>query len=135
MIQKPAFSHEAEKAMSRRIGENLRSIRELRGFSQSQIGDELGVTFQQVQKYEKGTNRLSLAKAAILAGIFNMPLDAFIHGPDAAAGLPGFEKADAPRRRRMARILKVMPAMTIADLDMMEALCRLARTRIKTKGD
>lgn len=41
------------------IGENLKAIRLFRGLSQAQLSAKIGVTFQQVQKYEKGTNRIS----------------------------------------------------------------------------
>jgi transcriptional regulator with XRE-family HTH domain len=41
------------------IGARLRSLRKIAGLSQTQVGDALGVTFQQVQKYENGKNRLS----------------------------------------------------------------------------
>jgi transcriptional regulator with XRE-family HTH domain len=44
------------------IGKNLKNLREIQGCSQRQIADILGVTFQQVQKYEKGANRLPLDK-------------------------------------------------------------------------
>lgn len=40
------------------VGQNVRRIRTLRGMSQTNLGEALGLTFQQVQKYEKGTNRM-----------------------------------------------------------------------------
>jgi transcriptional regulator with XRE-family HTH domain len=49
------------------IGAKLRELRGARDMTQTQLGDAIGVTFQQVQKYEKGANRLSLSRAAILA--------------------------------------------------------------------
>ncbi|MRX32782.1 helix-turn-helix transcriptional regulator [Aminobacter sp. MDW-2] len=44
------------------VGANIRRIRNVIGMSQQALGDALGVTFQQVQKYEKGTNRISAGK-------------------------------------------------------------------------
>jgi transcriptional regulator with XRE-family HTH domain len=54
------------------VGLNLRRARRDRGMSQAEVGDALGITFQQVQKYERGANRVSasmLVKAARFLGI------------------------------------------------------------------
>ena len=50
------------KTLNRQIGKRLREARVLRGLSQQQLGKMVGVTFQQVQKYENGTNGLSPAR-------------------------------------------------------------------------
>jgi DNA-binding XRE family transcriptional regulator len=51
----------AAKALNQEVGRRLRDFRRLRSLTQKQIADMLGVTFQQVQKYEKGENALSAA--------------------------------------------------------------------------
>jgi len=54
------------------VGLNLRRVRRDRGLSQADVGDALGITFQQVQKYERGANRVSasmLVKAARFLGV------------------------------------------------------------------
>jgi len=54
------------------VGARVREIRKLRAITQSNLAGELGVTFQQVQKYERGTNRLSasmLVKTAAVLGV------------------------------------------------------------------
>jgi len=54
------------------VGLNLRRLRRVRGLSQADVGDALGITFQQVQKYERGANRVSasmLVKAARFLGV------------------------------------------------------------------
>jgi len=54
------------------VGLNLRRVRRDRGLSQAEVGDALGITFQQVQKYERGANRVSasmLVKAARFLGV------------------------------------------------------------------
>lgn len=48
--------------LNRQIGKRLRDARLLRGLSQEQVGEIVGVSFQQVQKYENGSNRLSPAR-------------------------------------------------------------------------
>lgn len=59
------------------IGKNLRARRRLAGYTQIQIGDFLGVTFQQVQKYESGKNRISAATLYRLKMLYNIPYDLF----------------------------------------------------------
>ena len=59
------------------IGRTLRALRLDRGLSQSELGREAGVTFQQVQKYEKGANRVSAARLARIAVALNVPVTAF----------------------------------------------------------
>lgn len=54
------------------IGRALRAAREAKGWTQTQLGDALGVTYQQIQKYEGGTNRLALVtflEACLALGI------------------------------------------------------------------
>lgn len=54
------------KAVDILVGRNIRTIRVMRGLSQEKLGEALGITFQQIQKYEKGSNRVS---ASTLVGI------------------------------------------------------------------
>jgi len=55
------------------VGARVRSRRILLGISQEYLGDELGITFQQVQKYEKGTNRISASRLSDISWILNVP--------------------------------------------------------------
>jgi transcriptional regulator with XRE-family HTH domain len=55
------------KATDGQIGLRMRTMRIEKGLSQETLGTQLGVSFQQVQKYEKGTNRLSLSRAEEVA--------------------------------------------------------------------
>lgn len=66
--------------LDRHIGQRLRCVRRLAGWSQRELGGRLGMTFQQVQKYENGSNRMPAALLAELAGSFHLPLDWFV-GP------------------------------------------------------
>lgn len=62
------------------IGHNLRQLRHSSGLSQTAFADLLGVSFQQVQKYEKGHNRLPIDKLYILHSLLHVPLDDFFIG-------------------------------------------------------
>jgi CheY-like chemotaxis protein/transcriptional regulator with XRE-family HTH domain len=66
--------------LERHIGERLRFLRRLSGFSQMHVAREIGVSFQQIQKYESGANRVSAALLAEFSNLFHLPMDWFI-GP------------------------------------------------------
>lgn len=51
---------DVDNAVSVKIGARIRVMRGARGVSQEWLGEQLGITFQQIQKYEKGTNRVSV---------------------------------------------------------------------------
>ncbi|MEF2554603.1 helix-turn-helix transcriptional regulator [Aurantimonas sp. A2-1-M11] len=58
----------------REIGARLRGYRTYRGLSQSDLGNHLGVTFQQIQKYEKGVNRISGNRILEIAKLLQIPV-------------------------------------------------------------
>ena len=68
-----------EKA-NQQIGRNLRALRQSRNLTQEQIGDVLGMTFQQVQKYETGKNRISGGSLVELSNFFKVPIYFFFSG-------------------------------------------------------
>jgi transcriptional regulator with XRE-family HTH domain len=60
------------------MGAKVRRFREAAGLSQTELGDKLGVSYQQVQKYERGASRLSLDTFLRLARALEQPLAAFL---------------------------------------------------------
>lgn len=64
------------------VGKRLRLKRELLGLSQDQLGKMLGLTFQQIQKYEKGTNRISASRLWDLAMTLSSPIGYFFEDMD-----------------------------------------------------
>ncbi len=62
------------------IARNLRRARQYRGLSQTAIADMLGVSFQQVQKYECGANRISAASLYVLSRRLNVSVGWFFEG-------------------------------------------------------
>jgi len=67
------------------IGRKIRALRLERGLSQSGLADGIGLTFQQVQKYEKGTNRVSAGRLQKIAEMLNTPVMFFYGGMGAHA--------------------------------------------------
>lgn len=69
------------------VGESIRAHRVIAGMSQSELAARLGVSFQQIQKYEKGTNRVGAGRLPQIAAIFNIPISAlFDANADASPG-------------------------------------------------
>ena len=62
------------------IGRKIRALRLQRGLSQSGLAEGIGLTFQQVQKYEKGTNRVSAGRLQRIAELLNVPVTFFYGG-------------------------------------------------------
>jgi transcriptional regulator with XRE-family HTH domain len=62
------------------VGNRVRIRRMLIGMSQEKLGDLLGLTFQQVQKYEKGVNRIGAGRLYEISRILGVPIDFFYEG-------------------------------------------------------
>lgn len=62
------------------VGSRVRMRRMLIGMSQEKLGDQLGLTFQQVQKYEKGANRIGASRLYQIARTLGVPVDYFYEG-------------------------------------------------------
>jgi transcriptional regulator with XRE-family HTH domain len=72
-------------AVDRHVGARVRMQRIVRGFSQTDLGKAVGITFQQVQKYEKGTNRVSASRLQQIANVLEVTPDFFFDGASAKA--------------------------------------------------
>ena len=64
------------------VGRRMRQRRESLGISQGRLGRHLGLTFSQVQKYEKGTNRIGAGRLYLLAAFLGVPVQYFYEGVD-----------------------------------------------------
>src|ERR1700674_2142829 len=62
------------------IGRRIRALRLERGLSQTELGNLLGVTFQQIQKYEKGANRVAAGRLQRVAESLDVPITFFYSG-------------------------------------------------------
>jgi transcriptional regulator with XRE-family HTH domain len=70
------------------VGSRIRMRRNMLGMSQEKLGEHLGITFQQIQKYEKGTNRVGASRLQAIASILDVPVSFFF------AEAPGAETAE-----------------------------------------
>ena len=70
------------------VGRRLKAKREKRGISQNELASAVALTFQQIQKYEKGTNRVSSSKLYDFAKILNVGVEFFFRGLEESYTLP-----------------------------------------------
>ncbi|MDX6749262.1 helix-turn-helix transcriptional regulator [Geminicoccaceae bacterium 1502E] len=80
------------------VGRRLRDLRALRGISQEELARGLGIAFQQVQKYERGQNRIGASRLVEIAHILGVPASDFLSGivpPPAAGRGPGLAEGGA----------------------------------------
>lgn len=88
------------------LGRRLRGLRLQRGMSQSELADGIGLTFQQVQKYEKGVNRVSAGRLERICNVFGVPITYFIGGTAAkGATAKAVTESVMPTSRGAARLL------------------------------
>jgi transcriptional regulator with XRE-family HTH domain len=66
--------------IDKHVGSRVRMRRMMVGMSQEKLGDALGLTFQQVQKYEKGTNRIGASRLQQISHILQVPVSFFFEG-------------------------------------------------------
>jgi transcriptional regulator with XRE-family HTH domain len=83
--------------VDKHVGSRVRMRRMMLGMSQEKLGDALGLTFQQVQKYEKGTNRIGASRLQQISHILQVPVSFFFEGAPAISGrTPGMGEAPSP---------------------------------------
>ncbi|MFK8253591.1 helix-turn-helix domain-containing protein [Ancylobacter terrae] len=83
--------------VDKHVGSRVRMRRMMVGMSQEKLGENLGITFQQIQKYEKGTNRIGASRLQHIANILGVPVSFFFEGaPSTSGGGGGFAEGVSP---------------------------------------
>ena len=94
--------------IDRHVGSRVRMRRVMLGMSQEKLGEALGLTFQQVQKYEKGINRIGASRLQQISQTLDVPLSYFFEGA------PSFDSA-AGREPALPGVAEGAPASYISD--------------------
>jgi transcriptional regulator with XRE-family HTH domain len=71
------------------VAERVRTARLTQRLSQQKVAEALGVSFQQIQKYEKGTNRISIGRLHAIANILGVPMSYFLEGLNLSTSMAG----------------------------------------------
>ena len=113
-------------AIDAAVGARIRNLRLRKKLSQTELGEAIGVTFQQVQKYENGTNRVSASRLALMAKLFAVPITAFysevpLQGADRTRKA---NRADRVSDTNIVRLVKAFQALK--DKYLKAALLRVA---------
>ena len=90
--------------VDRLVGLRITALRKARGLSQTALGTAVGVTFQQVQKYEKGQNRVGAGRLREIARLLEVPVSAF------------FDETDGPGAQEQAEVFGFLRAYGAVDL-------------------
>jgi len=91
------MSTKAPNSVDRYVGSRVRMRRIMLGMSQEKLGEALGLTFQQVQKYEKGTNRVGASRIQQISEILQVPVSfLFEGGPSGTPSTDGFNEGTSP---------------------------------------
>lgn len=110
------------------VGTRVRLRRMLLGMSQEKLGEHLGLTFQQVQKYEKGVNRIGASRLFDLARVLGVPVQFFYDeapaDPGEAALAPGF--GERPTESYVVEFLS-----TREGLELNKAFVKIADARVR----
>jgi transcriptional regulator with XRE-family HTH domain len=123
----------ATNPIDKHVGSRIRMRRMMLGMSQTTLSDGLGLTFQQVQKYEKGTNRIGAGRLQRISELLQVPVPFFFEG---APHLPGQSEANgaAPSPTYVSEFLATSDGlaltkafMRITDPDMRRRIVELVK--------
>jgi transcriptional regulator with XRE-family HTH domain len=93
------MAKKAPNPIDKHVGSRVRMRRMMLGMSQEKLGNNLGLTFQQVQKYEKGTNRIGASRLQQISHILQVPVSFFFEGAPTVGTAPrtdGMSEAPSP---------------------------------------
>lgn len=91
------MAKKAPNPIDKHVGSRVRMRRMMVGMSQEKLGEHLGITFQQIQKYEKGTNRIGASRLQQISTVLAVPVAFFFEGaPTVSPDTEGFAEAHSP---------------------------------------
>lgn len=91
------MAKKAPNPIDKHVGSRVRMRRMMVSMSQEKLGESLGITFQQIQKYEKGTNRIGASRLQQISTVLSVPVAFFFEGaPTVGPGGEGFAEEQSP---------------------------------------
>jgi transcriptional regulator with XRE-family HTH domain len=91
-----AMATKAPNPIDKYVGSRVRMRRIMLGMSQEKLGEALGLTFQQIQKYEKGTNRVGASRIQQISEILQVPVSFLFEGGPTSNSGDGFAEGASP---------------------------------------
>jgi transcriptional regulator with XRE-family HTH domain len=99
--------------IDRHVGSRVRMRRMMLSMSQEKLGDALGLTFQQVQKYEKGANRIGASRLQQISGILQVPVSFFFEGAPSSGTESAGSLDEAPSPAYVADFLATSDGLAL----------------------
>jgi transcriptional regulator with XRE-family HTH domain len=120
-----ATDKKATNPVDKHVGSRVRMRRLMLGMSQSKLADGLGLTFQQVQKYEKGRNRMGASRLQHISDILQVPVPFFFDG---APQLMGQLNGEAPSPAYVVEFLATSDGLALS-----KAFMRIKEIRVRQR--
>jgi transcriptional regulator with XRE-family HTH domain len=120
------MSKKSPNPVDKHVGSRVRMRRMMLSMSQEKLGKALGLTFQQVQKYEKGTNRVGASRLQQISQILQVPPAFFFEGAPSAPGLLVRAGAEAPSPVYVDDFLSTSDGLALT-----KAFMRVANSKVR----
>src|SRR5437870_7850466 len=118
----------APNPIDQHVGRRVRMRRKMLAMSQQKLGAALGLTFQQVQKYEKGANRIGASRLQQIAHILQVPVSFFFEGAPAVSGHHPTGISDAPSPAYVSDFLATSDGLALT-----KAFMRIKDTKLRRR--
>jgi len=110
------------------VGGRVRLRRMMLGMSQEKLGDHLGITFQQIQKYEKGTNRIGASRLQHIARVLTVPVAFFFEDAPGSTSVPPTGMAEARESSHVVDFLS-----TSEGIQLNKAFVRIREAKLRRR--
>jgi transcriptional regulator with XRE-family HTH domain len=122
------MAKKAPNPIDKHVGSRVRMRRMMLGMSQEKLGDALDLTFQQVQKYEKGTNRIGASRLQHIAHILQVPVSFFFEGAPHVSGHHGSGMSEAPSPAYVSDFLATSDGLSLT-----KAFMRIKNSKLRRR--
>jgi transcriptional regulator with XRE-family HTH domain len=123
------IAKKAPNPTDKHVGSRVRMRRMMLGMSQEKLGDALGLTFQQVQKYEKGTNRIGASRLQQIAHILQVQVSFFFEGaPSVQSAVRPEGMAEAPSPAYVSDFLATSDGLALT-----KAFMRISDSKLRRR--
>ena len=123
------MAKKAPNPIDKHVGSRVRMRRMMLNMSQEKLGDALGLTFQQVQKYEKGTNRIGASRLQQIAHILQVPVSFFFEGaPHLPGQVGGIGLSEAPSPAYVSDFLATSDGLSLT-----KAFMRIKNSKLRRR--
>ncbi len=123
------IAKKAPNPIDKHVGSRVRMRRMMLGMSQEKLGNSLNLTFQQVQKYEKGTNRIGASRLQQISHILQVPVAFFFEGAPSVSGVGRMEgMSEAPSPAYVADFLATSDGLALT-----KAFMRIGDSKLRRR--